>query len=387
MTNGVSNVAQAAPVSRASTTPFLRTLVAPRARGKAVPFIIGLPKKVRYSAYALSNPNRVVVDLPAMAIDLPLASAFKSSPLIGRFHYGLLYEGKARLIIETKKPVRVSAKFGPGPGGRGADLKLNIVAKPAGKSAFTRKPRRLGGPALNRLAKEDRPLIVVDAGHGGHDTGAVKNGIREKDMVLAFALKLRDRLLKSGKYRVKMTRDRDVFVKLRRRAQIARKARADLFISVHADYVPAKWKNVRGATFYTLKRSTASKLARSAPKKVNVASVRRNGKTSDSAVMNILSDLETRWVKGTKKRSEIFAAALREYMGDATKLRPTPHRTANFAVLKSASVPSVLIELAYVSNKQDAKLLKSNSWRSKTTEALVKAVDNYFSDSTVRLPF
>ncbi|MEO0619549.1 MAG: N-acetylmuramoyl-L-alanine amidase [Pseudomonadota bacterium] len=350
-------------------------------------FVIGLPKKVAYRAYALGNPNRVIVDLPAMAIDLPLARAFSKSPLIGRFHYGLLMKGKARLIIETKKPVRVAANFSPGPGGKGADLTLKITAKRGGRKALKRIRSNLGGPALSEIGDQLKPLIVVDAGHGGHDTGAVKNGIREKDMVLAFALKLRDRLKKSGRYRVKMTRDTDTFVKLRRRAEIARKARADLFISVHADYVPAKYGKVRGATFYTLKNSTARRLAKSAPKKVAAAKVARNAKTTDSGVMRILADLEQRWVHGTKTRSDIFAKTLREYMGDATKLRPTPHRTANFAVLKSASVPSVLIELAYVSNKADAKLLKSPKWRNKTTNALMKAVDNYFSDSTVRLPF
>lgn len=357
------------------------------AKAKSTSFIIGLPKKVSYSAYALSNPDRVIVDLPAMAIDLPVEATFKNSPLVGSFHYGLLMKGKARLIIETKRPVRVTATYGKTPNGNGMDLTLNISPKKGGKK-FRRKRSSLGGPIPALKGKGSKPLIVVDPGHGGHDTGAIKNGIREKDMVLAFSKILRDRLMKSGRYRVIMTRDNDTFVKLRRRAQIARDNRADLFIAVHADYVPAKYRGVRGATFYTLRNNTAKKLARSGKKKINAAKlVKTSGAKSESGVLSILSDLEQRWIDGTKTRSDIFANTLREYMGDATKLRPTPHRTANFAVLKSASVPSVLIELAYVSNKQDAKLLKSPKWRNKATSALVKAVDNYFSDSTVRLPF
>ena len=357
------------------------------AKANSASFIIGLPKKVQYSAYALSNPDRVVVDLPAMAIDLPVNATFKNSPLIGNFHYGLLMKGKARLIIETKKPVRVKATYTDSPSGRGTDLTLKISTK-SGRKSFKRIRSGLGGPLKDLVSTSSKPLIVVDAGHGGHDTGAIKNGIREKDMVLAFAKILHSRLTKSGKYRVIMTRADDTFVQLRRRAAIARENRADLFISVHADYVPAKYSGVRGATFYTLRDKTAKRLAKSSRKNINVASLaKKNGSASDSGVLSILSDLEERWIDGTKTRSDIFANTLREYMGDATKLRPTPHRTANFAVLKSASVPSVLIELAYVSNKKDAKLLKSSKWRNKATSALVKAVDNYFSDSTVRLPF
>lgn len=357
------------------------------AKAKKTSFIIGLPKKVRYSAYALSNPNRVIVDLPAMAIDLPVKAVFRNSPLIGKYHYGLLMKGKARLIIETKVPVRVKATYSKSEAGRGTDLTLSISPK-NGRKAFKRIRSGLGVPLKNVVVKGSKPLIVVDAGHGGHDTGAIKNGIREKDMVLAFAKILRDRLSKSGRYRVIMTRSGDTFVKLRRRSEIARENRADLFISVHADYVSPKYSRVRGATFYTLRGKTAKRLARDSRKNINVASLaKKNGKASDSGVLKILSDLEERWIDGTKTRSDIFANTLREYMGDATKLRPTPHRTANFAVLKSASVPSVLIELAYVSNKQDAKLLKSPKWRNKSTTALVKAVDNYFADSTVRLPF
>ena len=370
----------------AQATP-LYVETAQAAKVKPTSFIIGLPKKVRYSAYALKNPNRVVVDLPAMAIDLPVKAAFKNSPLIGKFHYGLLIKGKARLIIETKKSVRVTATYTKTSGGRGTDLTLKITPRTSRKS-LKRIRSGLGGPLKDTAGKGTKPLIVVDAGHGGHDTGAIKNGIREKDMVLAFAKILRDRLSKSGRYRVVMTRADDTFVKLRRRSQIAREKRADLFISVHADYVSPKYAGVRGATFYTLRGKTAKRLARDSRRRINVASLAKgNTATSDSGVLKILSDLETRWINGTKTRSDIFANTLREYMGDATKLRPTPHRTANFAVLKSASVPSVLIELAYVSNKQDAKLLKSPRWRNKATTALVKAVDNYFADSTVRLPF
>ena len=225
------------------TTPFFSGS-AEAASGKTTSFIIGLPKKVRYSAYALSNPNRVIVDLPAMAIDLPVKAAFKNSPLIGKFHYGLLIEGKARLIIETKKPVRVTATYTKGQGGSGADLTLAISPK-SGRKAFKRIRSGLGVPLKSVAGKGSKPLIVVDAGHGGHDTGAIKNGIREKDMVLAFAKILRNRLSKSGRYRVIMTRADDTFVKLRRRSEIARENRADLFISVHADYVPAKYKAAR----------------------------------------------------------------------------------------------------------------------------------------------
>jgi len=357
------------------------------AGAKTNSFIIGLPKKVSYSAYALSNPDRVIVDLPAMAIDLPIEGAFRNSPLIGKFKYGLLIKGKARLIIETRGPVRVTAKYMKSATGRGDDLVLRISPKKGNRKSLKRIRSSLGGPLKGLVSNGSKPLIVIDAGHGGRDTGAVRHGIREKDMVLAFAKILRGRLNKTGRYRVLMTRDTDTFILLKRRTEIARNNRADLFVSVHADYVPSRYSNVRGATFYTLRGSTAKRLARSSRRSIKVSNLVKNAKAMDGGVLSILSDLETRWIDGTKARSDIFAASLREYMGDATKLNANPHRTANFAVLKSASVPSVLIELAYVSNKQDAKLLKSPRWRAKATNALVQAIDNYFGDSTVRLPF
>lgn len=359
----------------------------PALAAKSTPFIIGLHKKLNYSVYALSNPNRVVVDLPAVALDLPVETAFRNSPLIGKFYYGMLVKGKARLIIETSRAVRVTATYSRSSTGHGMDLTLQITPKVGTRKSLKRIRSSLGGPPKDFPGKGSRPLIVIDAGHGGNDSGAVHNGIREKDMVLAFAKILRGRLLKSGRYRVIMTRDTDKFIKLRRRAEIARENRADLFISVHADYVPSKYSYVRGATFYTLRSGTARRLARNGRRHIKLAKLVKNAKTADSAVLKILSDLERRWINGTKTRSDMFAESLREYMGDATKLKRDPTRTANFAVLKSASVPSVLIELAYVSNKKDARLLKSAAWRNKATNALLKAIDNYFGDSTVRLPF
>jgi N-acetylmuramoyl-L-alanine amidase len=238
-----------------------------------------------------------------------------------------------------------------------------------------------------RAAKSYKPLIVIDPGHGGYDSGAEKNGTVEKDVVLAFGKSLRDKLIATGHYRVLMTRETDVFVPLDDRRAFAEKHQAALFIAVHADYARSQ---ARGATIYSLRESVADSLRRSAKgdvpsnvmSRAELTALQRSGDAD--AVRRILSDLIESEVDITKERTGVFTRSVIEYMGQSTSLKDNPDRSAVFRVLKTAQVPAVLIELAYVSNAEDARLLKSDSWRDKVSDSIMEAIDNYFSNQKAK---
>ena len=376
-------------------------------------FLIGLPKEVEFRVFSLSNPNRVIVDIAETALQLPPQPEENIAVgLVRSFHAGRSAPGKSRVVIEVIRPVVVdSADIVPSEDGKGHRLALDIVpvspANPGAKKplktaalsslgAFDVQPP-LPMPAMRpdeMAARSFKPIIVIDPGHGGHDTGAMKNGTVEKDVVLAFSLMLKDKLEKSGRYKVLMTRDKDVFVELDKRIDYAEANKANLFIAVHADYA-GKNSNARGATIYSLRESVASALQRSAKGEVKsavltkdeVETVKKASVGNDlAAVKDILADLAGREVDVTQERTSVFTRSVIEFMGTSTELRAKPDQQAAFRVLKTAQFPSVLIELAYVTNKEDAELLRSDTWRDKVSDSIMTAVENYFGNQIARLP-
>ncbi|MBL7489231.1 N-acetylmuramoyl-L-alanine amidase, partial [Frankia sp. AgW1.1] len=237
-----------------------------------------------------------------------------------------------------------------------------------------------------------KPIIVLDPGHGGFDSGAEKRGIVEKNVVLAFGLVLRDLLEKTGRYKVLMTRSDDTFIPLDERTRFAEKNKANLFIAIHADYSDGG-SRARGATIYSLRDGVAKKLEKSAKGEIarNVLSpdeidTVKSANGDVNAVRDILADLADRDVELTHERTGMFAKSVIENMGESTPLRDEPEQQAAFRVLKTAQFPSVLIELAYVTNPKDASNLKSDEWREKVAQSIVAAVENYFSRDIARLP-
>jgi N-acetylmuramoyl-L-alanine amidase len=220
---------------------------------------------------------------------------------------------------------------------------------------------------------------VIDPGHGGIDTGAKApgNGGDEKTMVLNFALALRDHLEKAGKYRVALTRSDDTFIPLNERVQIARALKASLFVSIHADYLPKAEGEAQGATVYTLSErasdAAAARLAEAENKADVIAGLDLTREPND--VADILIDLAQR---ETKSFSVQLARGLVTEMKTATRLHANPVRSAGFIVLRAPDVPSVLIELGYVSSKEDLRSLKSEEWRNRTAAAMTRAIDAYF---------
>src|SRR5262245_20250602 len=372
-------------------------------------FIIGLERAVDFQVFALTNPNRVFVDLPDVKLQLPALPSGTPVGLVKFFRGGLSAPGKARVVIDVTGPV-VIERSSIEKDGKAARLVLEMAAvegvegdsQEERSSAPIAAPYALGAaglqppvpkPALSPRARAQamyRPVIVIDPGHGGDDTGASRHGTVEKDVVLAFSLKLRDKLQSTGRYKVLLTRETDTFVELNARREFAERQLASLFVAVHADYAQS---NARGATIYSLRDSVASSLQRSARGEVSehVLSDQeivalRNSDGDISAVKAILSDLARREVDMTRDRTSVFVKSVIEFMGETTGLKDNPDRSAAFVVLKSAKVPSILIELGYVTNEADAQLLKSERWREKVSNSIVTAIDNYFSHQLARLP-
>ena len=220
---------------------------------------------------------------------------------------------------------------------------------------------------------------MLDPGHGGIDNGAVaRSGEMEKDIVLQFAMQLRDELERSGKYRVVMTRTDDTFIPLVDRVRMARIRQASLFVSIHADAIKKGEGEAQGATIYTLSETAsdaeAGRLAESENRADVIAGIDMSHEPGD--VADILIDLAQR---ETKAFSLHFAKTLVADLKKVARMHKNPMKSAGFKVLKAPDVPAALIELGYVSSKDDLKQLTSGAWQSKTASAIGKAIDNFFS--------
>lgn len=396
---------QVAAASEAATQPGAPAAQAPKAASPTYTrFVVGLDKKTEYQVFSLSNPNRVVVELADVQLHLPELSSANAG-LVRSFRGGLAAPGKTRIVIDVTQPVVVeSAKLEKS--GTGFRLALDILSVDAalkeGRKAFKTPPSALGAAGVQpplpkpaqkpreRAARAFKPVIVLDPGHGGDDSGASRNGTIEKNVVLAFSHELREQLEGTGRYKVMMTRDKDIFIPLDERREIAERASANLFIAIHADYAQSR---ARGATIFSLRDAVASSLKRSSqnssPEKVlspNEINAVKRVEADTAGVTNILADLAERDVERTKERTEVFAKAVIANMSESTTMRSEPDQQAAFRVLKTAQFPSVLIELAYVSNQQDAQNLKSDEWRAKVAESIVQAIENYFSNQVAHLP-
>ncbi|HUS98079.1 MAG TPA: N-acetylmuramoyl-L-alanine amidase [Hyphomicrobiaceae bacterium] len=377
-------------------------------------FIIGLDKPGKFQVFSLTHPNRVIIEVPNVGLTLPTLNSSDTNGLVTSLRSGVAAADKVRIVLNVAAPVIVkNSNLSPVSGGHGAqELSIDIVpvtnrSVAEIKQALKERIGGLGGTGISSFnfqppsprpaqtpkqlrARSFKPVIVIDPGHGGHDSGAQKYGVNEKDVVLAFSKTLRDKLLATGRYRVLMTRSTDEFISLDDRREFADENKAALFIAVHADYAST---NASGATIYSLRERVAKSLKRSAKKEVaRNALGERELKAMHASmpgtqiVKGILSDLAEREVEVTRHRTDIFTKAVVHEMGTTTEMRSQPHRSAAFRVIKTAKMPSVLIELAYVSNRRDARRLQSTTWRNKVSQSIATAVDSYFANSLSRVP-
>jgi N-acetylmuramoyl-L-alanine amidase len=353
--------------------------------------VIELSDPVNLRAFVLSNPDRVVIDMPEVSWRLgapPRPSGFGS---IKSYRYGTFRAGNSRMVIDLNAPVSVSdALVLPPSAGFGYRVVIDLfpTTRPkfdaqAGWPADLKKRESDAEKLAALIAAQQSPrpgvgrkVIVLDPGHGGLDSGTVGvNGLMEKDLALAEGLKLRRELQARG-YTVFMTRDSDTFIPLRQRVAIGRADRADLFIALHADSNPDP--ATTGTSIYTLNdgRSDreASALARRENQSDVIAGVDLSG--DNNPVAPILINLAQR---DTRNKSSEFATAALKQLGQVTDLLArSPHRSASLAVLVAPDVPAVLIELGYLSNAGDARQMNTDAWRGRVATAIANAVDAQF---------
>jgi N-acetylmuramoyl-L-alanine amidase len=351
-------------------------------------FVMDLSRKIDLHAFTLADPYRVVLDIPQVKFQLPAKAGDSGRGLIKAFRFGLVMPGGSRMVFDLAKPARVEKAFAID-AADGAPARLVLDLAGTDRESFLRQaaldsklaaaepsPPR---PAPSSDTGDTRPLVVLDPGHGGIDTGTKSpNGDQEKDIVLDFAQRVRERIEKIGKYRVLMTRGDDTFIPLDDRVRIARGAGASLFVSIHADFLPRGEGDAQGASIYTLSEtasdSQAARLAEEENRADVIAGVDLKAEPED--VAGILIDLAQR---ETKTFSVQFAHKLAGEMKAVTRLHKNPLKSAGFRVLKAPDVPSVLIELGYVSNRQDLESLLSDTWRNRTADSIAQAIDGFFA--------
>jgi N-acetylmuramoyl-L-alanine amidase len=340
--------------------------------------------------FTLLTPTRVVVDLPASRFDDASGGARAGRGLVAAWRFGALSAHRSRLVLDTRAAVRIArAEFdATAPAGK-ARLVVELVtasrdemrragAIDVGSVSATAKPAPARSEAAV-VASSGRPVVVIDAGHGGGDAGTVSpaTGTPEKTVVLEMSKVLVRRLRETGRYEVVATREDDVFLGLGERVRIARARRADLFLSVHAD---AEYDHsVRGATIYTVAETASDEKAAALAAKENQSDSIAGHvvEEAEPEVADILADLTLR---ETRHLSHRFARdLLDEYRRHGRLVKSQPHRQAGLKVLRAHDIPSALVELGFLSNKEDEALLTSPEWREKTATSLISAIDRYFA--------
>ena len=365
---------------------------------KQTRFILDLDKTITFQAFTLADPYRVVVDIPQISFQLAPGTGNAGRGLVKAFRYGLVMPGGSRLVLDLAGPAKIANSYVlEAANGQPPRLVLELEevdranfvqllspeSRPELKPAVVEAKAAVVMPDAAAAAKpveppDARPLIVIDPGHGGIDNGTQSSGEMEKNLVLGFGLALRDRIEKSGKYRVVMTRTDDTFIPLNDRVKVARNRSAALFVSIHADALPRREGDAQGATIYTLSDKAsdaeAERLAEAENKADAIGGVNLTDEPTE--VADILIDLAQR---ETRTFSNRFARLLMGEMKTTVRMHKHPLKSAGFRVLKAPDVPSVLVELGYVSNKGDLEHLVSENWRAKTVGSMAQAVDAFFA--------
>ena len=345
------------------------------------------------NVFALADPSRIIIDLPDADFNIARAKADKKS-VIKNYRFGHFAEGQSRMVFDITKPV-VIGDVSVASRAEGEPYKITIELNAATTAEFNamveKRADALKTPA-QQVASLDKPviegaaslpLIVLDAGHGGIDSGANgSDGSYEKHVTLSLVKHVQHELLATGQVRVLLTRDKDVFVPLHQRREIAQSAKAALFMSIHADSFGRQKESPRGATVYTLSEkasdSTAAAFAERENSADEIAGI--DNKKDSPEVADILFDLMQR---ETKSFSTSFAHHLTAELKDQIVLNNNPRRAAGFIVLKAPDVPSVLLEMGYLSNEADRRLMQSEDWQVSTSKAISKAVLAFLEQSQV----
>ena len=346
-----------------------------------------LSRAVEARAFVLENPDRVVIEAPPInfQIDPAVGRAGAAAGLVKAFRFGTYTADRSRVVIDLAGPAQVTKIASVPIAGRDA-THLTIQLGRTDRASFHQAalqaatgPDGAASPVPPRVAGDGgKPVVVIDPGHGGIDPGASGiDGVVEKDVTLRFAQALADKLTATGRYAVRMTRTGDTFVSLPDRVRITRDAHAALFVSIHADTV-AEGDGVSGATVYTASDrasdAEAARVAATENKADQAAGIEAAPDASE--VSDILFDLTRR---ETRTFSHSFQRTLAGYWQKIARLNKNPERAAGFWVLKAPDVPSVLLELGYLSSPTDVAALTAPQWRDTAVGAVVASVDSFFA--------
>src|SRR5438270_12637122 len=338
--------------------------------------ILELSDPIDFRIFLLSSPERAVIDMPQVLWRASQTAGPNSKTMVKDYRFGAFRADVARLVLDLNRPVKIdNAEVLSPKDGAGFRLVLDLLpTTPADFLAHAGWPRSFALSARDeqtsrKTAADDLPVIIIDPGHGGMDPGAHgANGLLEKDLALSVARELKAKLEQSGHYRVKLTRDRDVFIPLRDRVDIARAAHGDLFVSLHAD--SNDHREIRGASVYTLSPGASDGETANLAEKENLSGAALGLESADtnSVADAILMDLGQREIMNLSAR---FAETIVAALPPATPVHsPSPHRSANFAVLKAPDIPSVLVELGYLTNRDDEHDMEAPGWRIRVAGAV-----------------
>lgn len=322
--------------------------------------------------FPLGNPSRVVIDLPSLRATGVALPAGYSGKLIKGLRFGQFDAATSRIVVDAAQPLKVVGTLAmPAQNGLGPQLLVDVAPFGTGASI----PSSFAPVTPPPVQEVKKPLIIIDAGHGGQDPGALGlHQTREKNVTLNFAKALKNGILRTGRYRVALTRETDTFIMLPERVNIARKLKGDIFISLHADSNPRP--DAQGLSVYTLSETASDDEAAALAERENKSDIITglDLNTADEDVASILIDLAQR---ETMNKSSVLAEKIvRNLHPKIVKLANT-HRFAGFRVLKAPDIPSVLIEIGFLSNASDEKLLQSAEYQRVFVESLVKALDAY----------
>lgn len=351
-------------------------------------FFLDFDQNLSVKTTYMDKPNRIIIDLDESVFNLGEGNKLEPRGLISAVQFGRISQGRSRIVLTLVAPAEIiksslkkrldeeSYRFLLDMDSTDDETFANLLKEQKAKSQATGNLAVKGDRVAPVQKKEGRFTIVIDPGHGGIDGGAVgRNGAQEKDIVFSFAQVVRDKLLAVGPFDVLMTREEDKFMSLRDRLEFSRRSKADLFISLHADSLRQKF--VRGSTIYTLSKKASDQLSAKLAETENSADLVGGLAVEEEveAVADILVDLTT---SETKRFSRRFSSLLVKNLGSEIKLIKNPQRSAAFGVLKAPEVPSVLLELGYLSNVEDERLLQTPEFKAKAGEAIAQSVLDFF---------
>jgi len=352
--------------------------------------VIDLAGKTEFALVSLSQPDRLAIDVRAATFSVPEPSGKPAGEgMIAEYLVEQAAPDRVRTTLTLSAPAQVQQAYMLDPfEGQPARLVVDVIpataeefaaniAKDLAASGTAAPPPASPTPAGgSELPLATRPLVVIDPGHGGIDSGAeTAAGIREKDVVLAFALRLQELLVASGRFDVALTREDDTFLRLEERVALARTNKADLFISVHADTF--QQADIRGASVYTRDENATDILDKILADNENKTDVIAGFAMPQMApeVVDILLDLMRREMR---HQSFMAAQAIVHQLQPSVELRRFPVRQADFFVLQAPDVPSVLLELGFLSNAADMANLLEGEWQDRTADALARGISSYF---------